>query len=264
MAGSAHPGVHRWLSLGGLHAEIYDDELRPGSKILAMGGFEQSHVNLAQPTEIAYEYLARVAHLLDEHHADKTPGAPLSIAHIGAGALTLARYASVKRPGSRQVAVEIERELMDFVFEELPLPAGTDLRLVVNDAAAAFDDELADEVFDVVFVDIFTGWDSPPHLATTDFYQSIKDHLAPDGIMLLNVGDDPPLTFAAQQVAHLESLFGSVYMSTSQDMLTRRYPGNMILMATDVPWSSDVLARVRARGPHPGVVLSGAELDFLK
>ncbi len=260
MTPPAHPGTHRWLSHGGLHAEIYEDPLRAGSKILAMGGFEQSHVNLAHPDEIAYEYLARVAHLLDEHK----PGEPLSIAHIGAGALTLARYVSVKRPGSTQVAVEIERELMDFVFEELPLPAGTDVRVVINDAAAALQQELHAAMFDVVFVDIFTGWDSPEHLASAEFYDSIHEHLQPDGILLLNVGDDPPLTFAAQQVASLEQVFGSVYLSTSQDMLSRRFPGNMILIGTNVAWDSETLARVRSRGPHPGVVLAGAELDFLK
>ncbi|APF39925.1 spermidine synthase [Neomicrococcus aestuarii] len=259
MSQSAHPGVHRWLSHGGLHAEIYDDPFRPGAKILSMGGYEQSHINLADPTQIAYEYLARVANLLDEFR----PGEPLSVAHIGAGALTLARYVGVKRPGSVQVAVEIERELMDFVFEELPLPAAAPVRVVINDAADALAQDLADEVFDVVFVDIFTGWDSPTHLATAEFYQQVKDHLAPDGILLLNVGDDPPLTFAATQVKYLEELFEHVYLSTSQDMLTKRYPGNMILMATDQSWSSDSLQSARRRGPHPGVLLTGAELDFL-
>lgn len=260
MTPPTHPGTHRWLSHGGLHAEIYDDPLRPGSKILAMGGFEQSHVNLARPEEIAYEYLARVAHLLDEHKPEQT----LSMAHIGAGALTLARYVAIKRPGSTQVAVEIERELMDFVFEELPLPPGADVRVVINDAAAALHEELQESTFDVVFVDIFTGWDSPEHLATPEFYESIREHLRPDGILLLNVGDDPPLTFAAQQVASLEQVFHNVYLSTSQDMLSRRFPGNMILMGTDMAWDSETLARVRSRGPHPGVVLTGAELDFLK
>ncbi|MBO9705160.1 MAG: SAM-dependent methyltransferase, partial [Arthrobacter sp.] len=109
----------RYLRASGVHASIEPDTLVPGSAILALGGAEQSHVNLADPGQIFYEYLARMAHATD---LVAPPGQPLTAAHLGAGALTLPRYLQHTRPGSRQWAVELERELPDFVLTELPLP----------------------------------------------------------------------------------------------------------------------------------------------
>ena len=83
------------------------------------------------PDYALYEYLRRIANAVD---ALAPTGEPITAAHLGAGALTLVRYIQATRPGSRQVAVDIEPELMGFVTDRLPLPAGSDCQLVVGDA----------------------------------------------------------------------------------------------------------------------------------
>ncbi|MCK2124950.1 hypothetical protein, partial [Pseudomonas sp. PNPG3] len=89
------------------------------------------HVDLADPRRLTHEYLARMGHAID---ACWPAGAPLSIAHLGAGALSFARYVQATRPGSAQLVIEIERELPTLVTDALPLPPGTELGIEIGDA----------------------------------------------------------------------------------------------------------------------------------
>src|SRR5699024_2232888 len=102
--------------------------------------------------------------------------APIRIAHLGGGALTLVRYVQATRPGSPQVVVEIERELPTLVTTALPLPRDTGLEVVIGDAR----EELAameGRRFDAIVLDVFSGEESPAHLTTKGFYLEAIDHL---------------------------------------------------------------------------------------
>ena len=251
----------RFLRGAGVHASIEADAFTEGSFVLSIGGAEQSHVNLTQPEEIFYEYLRRIGHLVDLAAPSE---APLRALHLGAGALTLARYIQATRPGSEQYAVELERELLDFVLRHLPLPDGTVLHTVTGDARAelaGLDPELR---FDVVILDIFSGPDAPAHLACTDFYQEVRERLSPTGILAVNVGDEPGLTLVRSQVAALRRAMGDVAAFAEAGMFEGRYPGNIILAGTQSAWPAAWTAELTARGPHPARVLTGPELDPLE
>ena len=113
-------GVH--LSVSGQRARILEDGFSEHGYVLDIGGAEQSHVDAADATVVFYEYLRRIANVLE---VLAPPREPVTVLHLGAGALTLARYVQATRPGSSQVAVDYEPQLMGFVTEILPLPAGT-------------------------------------------------------------------------------------------------------------------------------------------
>ena len=166
--------AHIQLS-GGQRAEIHPDGFSDHGHVLEIGGAEQSHVDVQNPDYVFYEYLRRIANAVD---ALAPTGEPITAAHLGAGALTLVRYIQATRPGSRQVAVDIEPELMGFVTDRLPLPAGSDCQLVVGDAReqlANLPELLGVPGFDAIILDIFTGMDAPAHLANRDFYSELKD-----------------------------------------------------------------------------------------
>lgn len=261
MSSSQHKKHRRWLSAIGQHAELIPDTWVPGAWVLSIGGAEQSHVNPAAPQEIFYEYLRRTANHLD---LLAPAGMPLKVLHLGAGALTLARYLEATRPGSSQVAVDSERELMGFVTEALPLPADMDLRLVIADARDVVSGTLADEKFDAVILDVFAGADAPEHLRAAGFHQEIRSLLSPGGISLVNVGDDPPFAFIRQQINAMEQEYRQLTVAAPQELFELRAPGNFILMGTDSPWDGARLDALRAMGPHPGRVLSGVDLDGLR
>ncbi|PYG99406.1 SAM-dependent methyltransferase [Arthrobacter stackebrandtii] len=217
-------------------------------------------MNLAEPQEVFYEYLRRIANAID---LLKPAGEPVTALHLGAGALTLARYIQATRPGSVQHAVELERELLDFVLEQLPLPAGTDLTSHVGDAReelAALPDGLK---FDVVILDIFSGPEAPAHLACADFYREAAAVLAPGGILAVNVGDEPGFTLVTSQTKALQEAMDSVAAYGTSMLFSRRYPGNIILMGKNTPWPEGWAQSLVAAGPHPATVLTGVELDDL-
>lgn len=250
----------RYLRTTGQHAAIEPDSFTEGAYVLSIGGAEQSHVNLQHPEEIFYEYLRRIGHLVD---LAAPAGTPITALHLGAGALTLARYIQATRPGSVQYAVELERELLDFVLQQLPLPEGTELHTVIGDARDALTELDPGLRFDVVILDIFSGPDAPEHIACTDFYREARTRLTPDGLLIVNVGDEPGLTLVQSQAAAMRRAMADVAAFAEAGMFAGRYPGNIILAGTQTRWPAEWSAELTARGPHPARVLAGVDLDPL-
>lgn len=257
-----NPSPTRTVHLGtsGQQASIESDEL--GGYELFIGHDVQSHVDLADPTHVRYEYLRRIANVLD---AVAPAGAPLAVLHLGAGALTLPRYVQATRPASTQVVVDIDRELVDFVTTALPLPAGTDLRTVVADAREAVAD-LAGERFDVVVLDVPSNTPGTDHLAGPDFHLELLDLLTERGVLLVNIGDDDGLEFLAGQVRSLEEAattggHDGCWLLADAGMLDRLALGNAVLaVGADLRAVQDQLT---AAGPHPAAVLDPADAAAL-
>ncbi|MGO4187149.1 spermidine synthase [Pseudarthrobacter sp. TAF60_1] len=250
----------RFLRTTGQHAVIEPDAFTAGGFVLSIGGAEQSHVDLTDPADIFYEYLRRIGHVVD---LAAPWGEPITALHLGAGALTLARYIQATRPGSLQYAVELERELLDFVLQQLPMPDGTQLHTVIGDARESLATLPAELRFDVVILDMFSGPEAPEHIACTEFYQEAAARLAPRGVLIVNVGDESGLTLVRSQVAAMRRAMTDVAAFAETGMFAGRYPGNIILAGTQFAWPDAWTAALTARGPHPAKVLAGVELDVL-
>ncbi|WP_129358842.1 MULTISPECIES: spermidine synthase [Micrococcaceae] len=267
------------LGLSGLNAVILPDGFSDNGYVLDIGGAEQSHVDLDHPESIFYEYLRRVGNIVD---TIAPPGEPISAAHLGAGGLTLPRYIQATRPGSPQTAVEIERELPSLVLRELPLPAGTRLNMLTDDARAALSRLTQDarseggDGLDLVFVDIFSGKDSPEHLACRDFYAEALATLSDRGVLVVNVGDDPGLRFFARQAQFLSDTAcedprigtaSGAWTLADATMISGRQEGNLILAAGPglSTGSRDFVQRWKEAGPHPAEVLDPLQTqDFTR
>ncbi|SEE01632.1 hypothetical protein SAMN04489740_0488 [Arthrobacter alpinus] len=250
----------RFLRTSGVHASIEADPWHSNAFVLSIDGAEQSHVNVAEPQEVFYEYLRRIANTID---LLKPAGEPVTALHLGAGALTLARYIQATRPGSLQHAVELERELLDFVLDQLPMPAGTNLTSHVGDARETLIELPKELRFDVIILDIFSGPEAPAHLACADFYKEAAARLAPHGILAVNVGDEPGFTLVTSQSKALQGSMGHVAAYGTSMLFSRRYPGNIILVGKNSPWPDGWAQQLVAAGPHPATVLTGVELDDL-
>lgn len=257
------------LTFSGLPAEILPDGFSATGWALRIGGIEQSHVDLADPRTVRHEYLRRVANVLDTAAA---PGEPLSVLHLGGGALTLVRYVQATRPGSEQTVVEIEPELIDLVTGALPLPEGTRMRALIGDA----EEQLAllaeaDARFDAIVLDVFNGSDSPPHLARERFYARCLERLTERGILLVNIGDDDGLRFFADQVREVRGAAAQARMAgpwTLTDSVVAGIleEGNLVLALGPGVEAGDLDSRRETwleAGPHPVAVLDPAQTEVL-
>src|SRR5690606_15721563 len=118
------------LKGSGYRAVIEVDHWVPGSFTLVVDGTPQSHVNLDDPSQLFFEYIQRMDHVIDQL---KSPGEPITAVHLGGGALTLPRYVEATRPGSRQQVIELERDLIDLVRTELPWSKNASIRVRYGD-----------------------------------------------------------------------------------------------------------------------------------
>ena len=85
------------LMLDNRKAKLMESKRRPGRFELSVDGIPQSVVSMTEPTSLEYAYIQHIARAID---AAAEPGAPLFTVHLGAGALTLARYVEATRAGS--------------------------------------------------------------------------------------------------------------------------------------------------------------------
>ncbi len=245
------------LQPGGELAEIAPDPVLPGSFTLSIAGTAQSHVVPADPGDLFYDYVRRIGFAVDRI---RLPGEPLVALHLGAGALTLARYLQSTRPGSEQHVVELEQNLVAFVTDALPLPAGTSLTEHPGDAAEqvrALASTLGGRC-DVVISDLYHGLHTPAHLQTTAFFADIARLLAPEGVLLINVADDQGLPALRSQSTALAPVFEHLLLLGPQSVLEQQQAGNAVVVASNSAGVLDWAGALRAAGPHPGSVLTGA------
>ncbi|THG30230.1 spermidine synthase [Naasia lichenicola] len=242
-----------------MQARIEDDRFRPGMKTLVVDGTPQSQVDLQDPTELGFEYIQRIANVID---LIGEPTEAITAVHLGAGALTLPRYVAARRPGSRQQVLELERELVDFVREHLPLPRDSNIRVRYGDARetlAKLPDALLG-VVDLLVIDIFSGARIPAHVTTVEFYTEAVRLLAPSGIVAINLADGPGLRFARGQASTLSAVLPEVAALAETQILKGRRFGNLVLIGSKAPLPLGWLPRLLAAGPHPAKAVAGREL----
>lgn len=247
------------LKSSGLRATIEPDPYQDGAYILDIDGTPQSHVFIDDPSELFFEYIRRIGHVLDQVGE---PGQPITAVHLGGGALTLPRYIEATRPGSRQQVIELEQDLIDFVREHLPLQKNANIRMRYGDAREVLGklpSGLHGNV-DVVIVDVFSGARTPAHVTSVEFYTEAAKLLAPSGVLIVNVADGPGLAFARGQAATLTAVLPHVIALAETQVLKGRRFGNVVLVGTQDPAIGQWLPRLLAGGPHPAKAVEGAEM----
>lgn len=245
------------LDHGGV-ASIVPSTFTSGHELI-VDGTPQSHVDLDDPTHLHFEYVVRMAAVIDQL---ASPGSPLTAVHLGAGALTIPRYVEATRPGSRQQVIELEAPLAALVREHLPLPRGASIRIRIGDARAAVQ-KLPSALVgscDLVVSDVYSGAQTPAHLTSVEFYSELSALLAPTGVLLVNVGDGPGLAFARRQIATIAHVLPEVALLADTQVLKGRRFGNLVIAASAAPLPTEWLPRMLAAGPHPAKIAQDAEV----
>ena len=223
---------------------VPDDDGRGGVTVM-MDGSPQSHVNLADPGSLGFEYIAHFAAVIDT-----LPTGPLGITHIGGAGLTLPRYVNAERPGSPQIVLEPNVELTELVRRELPLPRHHRIRVRPMDGLTGVA-QLADASADVVVLDAYAGGRVPAELTTVEFLADAARVLRPSGTMLLNIADEPDKAYLRRVYAGLVAVFGQVALISTHDILKGKRFGNSVAVASTSPLDILALRRQVARMPFP-------------
>jgi len=239
-------------------AELRPDPDRPGARILLLDGYPQSYVDPDDPGHLEFEYVRRLASIVD---AAAPLAAPLSVLHLGGGALSFPRYVAATRPRSTQRVVERDAALIALVRRELPLPRDADIRVRAEDARVAVEAYRAAR-FDLVIGDVYGAAQVPGRLTTVEYAEHVARLLRPDGIYAVNLADGKPLAFSRGQVATLAAVFADVCLLAEPPVLRGRRFGNVVLAAALVPGRLPVadLTAAAARDPFPARLVHGQDL----
>ncbi|MER6615915.1 spermidine synthase [Streptomyces xantholiticus] len=241
-------------------AKLMPDVDRERAWLLTVDGAPQSYVDLDDPTHLEFEYVRRLGHVVD---CAAQEGAPLSVLHLGGGALTLPRYIAATRPGSRQDVVEADAGLVALVAEHLPLPDGSGITVHRADARAWVEAASPDSV-DLIVADVFGGSRVPAHLTTVSYARAAERVLRPSGIYAANLADGAPFTFLRSQLATFAEVFTELALIAEPSVLRGRRFGNAVLLASRSPLATGALARRTASDAFPARVEEGGGVARLR
>lgn len=228
-----------------------------GGMLLLADGQPQSHVNLANPEDLAFEYVQHLACLLD--CLAPGPPAPLAVTHVGGAGMTLARYVNATRPGSPQIVLEPDAALTELVRQRLPLPRRHRIRVRPLEGRAGVA-QLADASADVVVLDAFAEGRMPPQLVTMEFFADCARVLRQGGALLVNSADEPDHRHLARVLAALAEVFPHTLAAALPEVWKGRRFGNTVLGGSVDPLDVRAMTRAVASCPFPGQVREGADL----
>ncbi|WP_248763068.1 spermidine synthase [Pseudarthrobacter sp. SSS035] len=253
--------------------ELIADQDNSNGWLLKINGVMSSHIDLADPLFLDFEYMRWMAALIESRWPPKSgkggtkAAAPtaggaekLRGLHLGGGACSLARYFHTAYPDARQVVVELDGKLAGYVRGWFDLPKAPLLRLRVGEAREVTE-TLTPDSRDFIIRDVFAGSLTPRPLTTAEFNDHIKRVLSPGGIYVVNSGDAPDLKNAREDAATIAAAFAHTVIIADPSMLKGRRYGNMVMAGSDTPLDGDPqLARRLLGGAVPAHIWNDAQV----
>lgn len=207
-------------------AVITVDDERPSARTLILDRLRNSFVDLDDPTYLRFRYVSLIIDVLET----EAPSGAIDVLSIGGGGFTVPGYIEATRPGSSNVVLEIDRELVHIGKTELALSDSVDV--IVDDARISLR-ALGVGSADVVVGDAYSGSSVPWHLTTLEYNNQIADVLNPAGVYIMNVIDYDALRFVRAEAATLKQVFSNVALFAPASYLAGEAGGNFILVASD-------------------------------
>ena len=199
--------------------------------VLVLDGQEQSFVDLADPTRLAFDYVRRLGAAVDLCFP---PGERIRITHVGGAAMTLPRYVATTRKTSPQIVLEPDEHVVALTRDLLPLPPRSGIKVRTTDGRTGVT-TLPTGSQDAVVVDAFAQGRVPGNLVTAEFFDEIARVLAPGGVLMLNLVDHRPFGWTRSVIAGIRPHFGHLATSADPSAWKARRGGNLVLLASRRP-----------------------------
>ncbi|MDX2972642.1 fused MFS/spermidine synthase [Kribbella solani] len=212
-------------------ARVVADPNRDGGRTLYLDQARHSYVDLNDPTHLEFEYIKSFAAAIN---GNWPKGQRLDALHVGGGGLTMPRYLTATRPGTKNQVYEIDPAVVDIDKRELGVKTGPDLAVTVQDGRLGVRSEATDSS-DLVIMDAFSGLSVPWHLTTRELVSDVRRVLRPDGLYLINVIDHGQAAFAKAEIRTVQAVFPYVAVIARKDELSGRTGGNFVVLASDQP-----------------------------
>lgn len=201
-----------------------DPEGRENGRSLIIDNLRHAHVDLDDPLFLDIRYMRLFADAVEA-----TPDEPLRVLHVGGGGFSLPRFINEVRPGSENVVLELDEDLVTIAEEQLGLTDSDNLDIRTGDARLHLED-LETDSFDLIVGDAYGGSSVPWHLTTVEVISEFDRLLDNDGLYIMNVIDGGESRFARSQLATINERFENLAVVEPQDGIPS-FPVNQIFVA---------------------------------
>ena len=169
-------------------------------------------------------------------------------------------YLTETRPGTRNVVLEIDGELVALDRRELGVRPGPGLEIEVGDGRVRLAAKPAASQSFVVG-DAFGHLVVPWHLATRELVADVRRVLRPDGVYAQNVIDYPPHRFIRSELATVAAEFQYVAVVAPSEAFAGQRGANFVIAASQHPLPLEEWRdRLATTANEPVTVLEGAAL----
>ena len=235
---------------------LVPDPDRAGAYVVRIDGTDQSWVDPDDPTRLEFDYVRRIADVIDAH---APPGERLRVLHLGGGGLTLPRYVAATRPTSAQIVFEPDETLTEEVRRVVPLPRNSGIKVRPQDGRAGLA-AVREDFADLVIVDAFDGARVPAELTTIEFLTDVRRVLRPGGTALWNLTDAAPFPYTRRVAAGLRAIFAEVLLAAEPATLKGRRFGNILAVGSTAALPVAALNRAAAGAVFPYRILNALQL----
>lgn len=128
-----------------------------------------------------YEYALMAPFFMDEASFDKD----LDVLVLGLGTGTYSKQLKKYFPNSSCDSVEIDEKIAWLAGEYFNLKED-EATIYINDGRSFLETENAG-LYDIILADAYQDITVPFHMSTVEFFQSVKKHLKPGGILIVNI-----------------------------------------------------------------------------
>lgn len=230
-----------------------------GVRYLRLDAYWQSGLDLADPRRTVFAY-SDYLHLPLVFRPDAR-----RVLFVGLGGGTAPRRYHEDYPQVRVDVVELDPAVVQVAGRYFGVPQDHRLRLFAQDGRLFV--ARTQERYDIVVLDAFLIDTIPFHLATREFFEMIRDHLTPGGVLASNIIgalDGPRSGFFRAVYKTFREVFPAVYVFPTD---WRRFDSeealrNIIVVAAPHPIAlsaASIQAAARAARRMPGVTIERFE-----
>ncbi|HKU09939.1 MAG TPA: fused MFS/spermidine synthase [Sinomonas sp.] len=227
-------------------AELQRDGDASDGWLLKINGVQSSHIVLSDPLRLDFEYMRWIIALVEERFPPESTDR-LRALHQGGGGCSMPRYLAARYPHARQVVVELDGQLAEYVRSWFDLPKAPLLRLRVGEARAVTE-SLTPRTRDLIIRDVFSGSRTPHPLTTVEFTRASALLLDSGGLFVANIGSAPDQITAREEAAAIAEVFPYIGVVADPAMLKGRRYGNIIVAGSDSPLEGSAALRRRLLG----------------
>jgi spermidine synthase len=195
----------------------------------------QSSMILSNPTALGLAYLRTLMASFPLHKN------PKNVLILGLGGAAIPKFLAEHYPDIQVDIVEIDPDVVKVAQQYFQFKPTPSMKVYAIDGRLFL--KQVDKKYDLIILDAYASDSIPFHLTTVEFFNLVKERLAPDGVIAANLWEYFVNRYFLAELKTVRSVFPRTYLFSTPD------PASKVLFATmsDVPVTREEWA-VRAAG----------------